>query len=140
MNNLLPVSLVDDSTISNDEPTLQNNKWSLIFYGFENEEKRKILRGTSYSLEFNQHNQVAGRLNCNTFFAAYESDENSLNIREVDPSKKTCLIEGIHNLEDYLNQNSFFVNAISTAESYLIENDLLTVTSNDGSQLVFEVK
>jgi len=125
--------------INRTEVALESNKWNLVFYKTHDEERQKLLKGTRYSVLFDESLQLTGRLNCNTFVTDYKSDGSNLIIEQINPVKKRCLIEGILNPEAYSHQNSFFINAISTVKTYFIEDAILIMTASDDSQLIFEL-
>mgnify|MGYP000449569674 CR=1 FL=1 len=114
--------------------SLEKNNWSLVSYGFEIDEKIGVLENTNYSLYFNTTSEVSGNIDCNTFLSSYESDGESLSIRQVAPTEIACPL--IDNL-DYEIQTNFVQNALSTAQEYSIEGLELTITSMDSSQLIF---
>jgi len=96
------------------------------------------LVNTAYSVDFTSEIQITGKIRCNSFVSSYKADDENLSIGLIAPTEIAYLIQTFLSASAYTNQDAFVINAISNAESYMIDGTL-TITANDSSQLIFEL-
>jgi len=78
---------------------------------------------------------VSGTLDCTSFNSTYSIVESSISIGELTVTLLACELQGN---EEYENQHSFIVTALSTVESYHGMGSRVVFKSVDSSELVFE--
>ncbi len=112
---------------------LEDIMWLLESYG-EQGDLQAVLEGTEITAIFDSaEGQVTGSAGCNSYFARYEASGNELSILELAWTEMGCLEpQGI------LEQETQYLQALQSAESYKIEDGKLQITS--GNQvLIFRI-
>jgi heat shock protein HslJ len=115
------------------KPSLESINWKLISYGYQSNEKTKLLADTNYTLDFSS-SEVSGSISCNTFTSVYEVNESNLTISTIAATEISCPLSGN---QDYEDQNNFIIGALADAQSFSINELELTITSVDSSQLIY---
>ncbi len=136
----------DSNEQSSKEPyailNIDDGRWELQSYGYETGEKHPVIEGTEYDMEIGVGNapldsNTLGSFDCNTFAAdtVYSTNSNELTINNFFiVTDAVCELDGD---ENYEQQNSFIVNALTSAVEYEISGLLLIISAIDSAQLVF---
>ena len=131
-------SETDDTTYS-----LDSTEWVLTEYNWlpNSQSPQGILPNTSYKLQFvKSENKVLGTIDCNSFESSYTASENTLSIEYIATTKIGCSYATSASdieLEQYNDQNEFIVLALSTINSYSLNEDEFSVISAGGQYLKF---
>ena len=124
--------------------TLDSTEWVLTEYSWlpDSQSPPVLLPNTSYKLQFVEgENKVSGTIDCNSFESSYTATETTISIENIAPTERLCSYAtnaSDTELEQYIDQNSFVILALSTIDSYLIESDKLTIVSVGGQSLTFD--
>jgi heat shock protein HslJ len=111
---------------------LEQNKWSLNSYGEQNNQEQ-VLEGTEINATFDKDKrELSGSGGCNTYFASYEIDGNTLSISNLTWTERACLSPA-----GVMEQEQEFLSLFADAESFEVDNASLTITCSDGRQLYF---
>ena len=132
-----------DSDTAEATYTLDSTEWNLTEYGWLPDSKLPpdLLPKTSYKLQFIEgESNVSGTIDCNSFESSYTATESNISIEYIAPTEKLCpyaTSASEAELEQYNDQNSFVVLALSTIDSYSLESNELYVISVGGQYLRF---
>jgi heat shock protein HslJ len=116
------------------DSTLEQNKWSLNYYGEQNNQEQ-VLKGTVITATFDKtKREVSGSSGCNTYFATYEINKNTLSISNLVWTEMACLSPvGV------MEQEQEFLSQLADAESFQVDDTSLTITCSDGRTLHFSI-
>lgn len=125
------------SSKDNSDITLFDTNWTLISYGYQNDEESKVLINyASYSVVFeSSSNSVKGTIDCNSFESTFSIVGENITVDDVLPTEITCSRSGEIYFEDQVNT---VVNAFRTISFYTLSESKLTLTTFDSMELVFE--
>jgi heat shock protein HslJ len=111
---------------------LEGNRWMLSSYGEANNLK-SVLTDTEITVTFDKgKGEVSGSGGCNTYFASYEIDGNSLSISNLAWTERACLSPA-----GVMEQEQEFLSLLGEAESFQADDTSLTITCSDGERLYF---
>jgi heat shock protein HslJ len=103
------------------ESSLVNTRWSLVSYGQTGSETT-VIEGSGVTLEFEEGGQAGGSASCNTFGAQYEvTGSNQLSITDIVSTQMACSDEAL------MEQESQYLEALGTAESFEMNGESLTI-------------
>ena len=111
---------------------LEGNKWMLSSYG-EVDNSKSVLADTEITAKFEKaKGEVSGSGGCNTYFAAYEINGDTLSISELAWTEMACLSPA-----GVMEQEQEFLSLLVQAESFQADETSLTITCSDGKRLYF---
>jgi len=116
------------------DSALEQNKWSLNSYGEQNNQEH-VLNGTVITATFDKtKREVSGSGGCNTYFATYEINGNTLSISHLAWTERACLSPS-----GVMEQEQEFLSQLADAESFQVDDISLTITCSDGKALHFSI-
>jgi heat shock protein HslJ len=89
-----------------------------------------LIAGSTITVMFNEDGSVGGHGGCNSYGGQYQVDGDNLTIGELSRTLMDCEPEGVS------EQETMYLNALGTAESFSIEGNELTI-NHPGGALVF---
>ena len=107
------------------EITLEGALWRLESYLSDQGELVSVLPDTEIAAEF-EGGQVTGSAGCNSYFASYEVDGNSLSVGMIGASAMYC------DPEARMTQEGNYLTALQSASSFAIADEELTIENADG--------
>jgi heat shock protein HslJ len=146
---LIVISLVGCDLFDGDSSRkLGSENWILTSYHHGDLEIFNVIPGTSYKLNFNEvENTVSGTIDCNSYNSIYSTANNvptkgaDLIIEHIAPTEILCPYATNASdieLEQYHDQNSIVLLALSTIDYYSIGATKLRIQSVGGQALYFE--
>ncbi len=110
----------------NTKPALEATAWQLV----ELDGTKIECIDDSYTLSFDtEQHRAFGRGECNSYFYSYTiDDDNELALTSGGATRMMCPNQ---------TQEDKFLNILNECESYLIEDNQLTITDSDSNTLVF---
>ena len=126
---LTPVSGVPLVFQSEPAPTLQGVNWNVTAFNNGRHAVVSAVLGTILSMTFD-NGMVQGSSGCNTYRAAYTSEENRLSIKPAVTTRKTCPAEGV------MQQEREFLAALESAKLWAISGGMLDVHRADGERVL----
>ena len=112
---------------ANSEDPLAGTSWDLLFY-----RKTTILEGTSITANF-ENGEDNGSAGCNSYFGTYQIEGQNIAFGQIGMTEMFCMEpEGI------MEQETFFLNALSEAHRYEIADGRLTIYLSGQETLTFE--
>ncbi len=104
-------------------PPLESTQWELIAMG-KTSDLLSPLQETSITLEFDGGDStLRGSTGCNTYWAEYTADGESLRIANISSTRIWC--EPVERMQ----QEYFYLEALSNAERYELRGDELQIAS-----------
>jgi heat shock protein HslJ len=114
---------------------LERAKWVLAVYG-EVDSPIAVLPGSEMTAVFEGgEGQLSGSAGCNTYFATYAVDGNRLTISDMAFTEMYCA-----DPEGVMDQEQQFLQALSGAETYEIQDGQLRIRYSGGGVLVFQAR
>ena len=126
---LTPVSGVPLVFQTEPAPTLQGVNWNVTAFNNGRHAVVSAVLGTILSMTFD-NGMVQGSSGCNTYRAAYTSEENRLSIKPAVTTRKTCPAEGV------MQQEREFLAALESAKLWAISDGMLDVHRADGERVL----
>ncbi len=123
-----------ESSKENSETTLLDTNWTLISYGYPNEEKSNVLINSSFTIVLGSSNRVNGTIDCNEFETTYTIDGEDIILNDIAPSENNCSGSGTIYYENYV---STIIDAFRTIATYTLTESKLTLATLDSMELVF---
>jgi heat shock protein HslJ len=109
---------------------LAGTSWEVISYNNGKEAVVSVIIGTQITADFGEDGQLTGNSGCNSYFASYETDEEKITIGPVGMTEMACL-----DTEGVMEQEQLYLAALSMAEVYKIEADLMEMRTAEGSMV-----
>lgn len=125
---LIPVEQTTGDIGDSVPSELEGTGWKLWAYSLV-DEWVEIPEDIEITLNF-ADGQVNGSAGCNTYFGTYLANGTSLTIGRVGSTLMACI-------DDSMQQEAAFLEALETVHSYEWEENILTVHYGDGVSLVF---
>ncbi len=123
---LVVVGLVGCTSTTAATDGLEDITWILESYG-EPENLQAVLEGTKITAIFDSaEGQVTGSAGCNSYWADYEVEGSKLSIFEMTWTEMGC-----PEPQGILEQETQYLQALQSAESYKIEDGKLQITSGN---------
>lgn len=119
---LLPLAGVS----AQNAPALADSEWQLVSLGGV-----PVLEGTSVTLSFVEEGQVSGSAGCNRYGAEVTLDGSSIRFGTPFTTRMMCAQEGV------MEQEQAYLTALQAATSVSVSGGSLTLTADDGTELVF---
>ena len=116
--------------LQEEAPTLEDTYWTLETYGYEDDLTEASDEYPITAVFDPEEGTVSGRAACNLYFAGYEIDGDALSISEIGSTLMYCN-------EPAMELEQMFLTTLMTAKSYTLEDNRLTVTTDDGRLLIF---
>ena len=115
------------TTSAQEEPTdpLAGTRWQLVSYG-----ETPVLMDSALSLIFGDDMRVSGYSGCNNYGSAYTVNEGAIAFEMAISTMMACKADGV------MEQESAYLQALSTVTTYEIADDQLILTY-EGGQLIF---
>ncbi|MFO8064580.1 MAG: META domain-containing protein [Spirochaetia bacterium] len=111
-------------------PLLADSGWELVEVLMMDGDRMVPEESQEYALNFDGDGEVYGRADCNRFSGAYREVDGKLRMGDLGTSRDTCPDDSLFEL---------YMEALSTAESYGLEEDVLTIAFGpETGILVFE--
>jgi heat shock protein HslJ len=116
-----------DDTETDDIPVLENTVWILDSYG-QSDNLTTVIEGTEITVHFDSATaNMTGSTGCNQYYGGYEAD--SANVTLTSPIVNDVNVctepEGI------MDQEQEYLGILQNMESYIIDEDMLTITCGD---------
>lgn len=116
------------------QSNLEGTRWVMTSYLNAAGELVEGLSGTNVTLEFGPEGRVGGNSGCNTYFAGYTVDGNSLTISQAGSTMMACE-------EAIMAQEAAYLAALQSAATFTVEGDELRIANGDGETvLVFQAE
>ena len=114
---------------------LEDKTWVLESYG-ETGNLQAVIEGTEITATFKSaEHQVNGSAGCNHYFGDYEVSKGSLSIPVVGSTEMYCMEP-----EGVMDQEQQYLQALTLALSYIIEDGQLKITCSGENVLVFTTR
>jgi heat shock protein HslJ len=111
---------------------LEGTKWTLLSYG-PPDSPEVLVDGTEITLEFDADGgRISGSAGCNSYFSEVEIEGNKLSTGVVGSTEMYCM-----DPEGVMEQEKAYTAALTSVESYQIQDQQLRITCADGQVLVF---
>ncbi len=110
------------------DKTLGGTSWKVTGYNNGQQAVISPLEGTEITLDFSQDGKVSGMAGCNRYTASYSVDGQSIVIGPAASTKMMCLEPA-----GVMEQESAFLQVLSTAATFRLEGDQLELRSGDGA-------
>ena len=108
-------------------------QWVLISYGSPSNQIAAVPNADA-SIEFDSEGRMTGNVGCNGFGGEYETDGNAIIFSPIETTLMFC--EG-----QVGDQELVTLAALSESATFVVENNLLTITSENGeSSITLEQK
>ena len=121
-------SLLPEPTAPSLAP-LGGTQWHLQSFGPLGEEN-SLLSGTGITIDFGKDGQLHGSGGCNSYFGTFAIDEDgALSIGRLASTEMACLSP-----EGVMDQEMQFLKALPDVSTFTIEQEILTLLSDDGQQ------
>ena len=108
---------------------LEGVRWALVSYRNAAGELVDILADTEPTAEFGPDGQMSGNSGCNSYFATYTVDGESLTIGQAGSTLMAC------EPAERMQQEADFLAALQLTASYVISGDRLEIYDADGATL-----
>jgi heat shock protein HslJ len=93
------------------------------------------LDGKEVNIKFDTSSgKVSGSAGCNSYYAAYEKNNNKLTVSTIMATKMLCYPNAV------MQQEIQFQNALKDAQNYKVDKNWFTIFCSDDRQLVFKPK
>ncbi|NCJ05127.1 META domain-containing protein [Synechococcales cyanobacterium C] len=109
-------------------PALTGTLWHLTAYNNGQDAVTSLIAGTHITATFDANGGLTGFAGCNTYMAAYEVTDTALNISTSASTRKFC-----NQPEGVMTQESAYLQALTTATQFEIENNTLILKSEEGA-------
>jgi heat shock protein HslJ len=108
--------------------TLADTNWIVTGYNNGKQAVVSLVQGTQISVTFGNEGKVSGNAGCNRFNADYALDVMSISIGQAASTKMMCLEPA-----GVMEQESAFLQALSSAATFSLEGDRLELRTGDGA-------
>jgi heat shock protein HslJ len=116
-----------DDTEPDDTPVLENTVWILESYG-PSDNLTTVLAGTEITVHFDSAtDNMTGSTGCNEYFGSYEADSANVTLTSSIVNDVNVCTEP----EGIMDQEQEYLAILQNMESYIIDEDRLTVTCGD---------
>jgi heat shock protein HslJ len=123
----LVITYGDDQTLIFESlSTIGDTAWQMVSIAGED-----VVDGSELTLEFDLKGLAGGTGGCNTFSTAYSADGDTIAFEPVVSTRRACLDEALG------QQEQAYFRALESAVAYEVADNQLTITYDDGEQLVF---
>ena len=126
---LTPASGMPLAFQSEPAPTLQGVNWNVTAFNNGRHAVVSAMLGTTLSMTFDK-GMVQGSSGCNTYRAAYTSEENHLSIGPAVTTRKVCPAEGL------MQQEREFLAALESVKLWAISGGTLDIHRADGERVL----
>jgi heat shock protein HslJ len=110
--------------------SLEGNTWTLTSF-MEGDDMQSPIQNTTITAYF-EDGKITGNAGCNGYFVAYTVDGNEVKISEaLGSTRMTC------EPEEKMQQEYQYLEMLSKVTTYAIEGNQLTLSTDDGSDLVY---
>jgi len=109
---------------------LDGSLWKLQSYRNSQGEAEELIPDTEITAKFNKIS-FGGKSGCNSYNATYTVDGERLYVGVVGTTQMTC-----EDPAGVMDQESAYLSNLRAAHSFLVEDDVLTVTDTDGDMLL----
>jgi heat shock protein HslJ len=107
---------------------LESTLWKLVSYSDKDGNTVEVLADTEVTAQF-KDGSVGGTASCNNYFGRYEVDGNQLTIEVGGTTMMACP-------QPIMEQESDYINNLTTSASYLIKGNQLQIAGADGTTLL----
>ncbi|HJS28208.1 MAG TPA: META domain-containing protein [Anaerolineales bacterium] len=107
---------------------LAGTSWTVISYNTGQAAVVSLISGTEITADFAEDGQLGGSAGCNTYFASYETEGNSIRIGAPGSTRMFCAEP-----EGLMEQESQYLAALQTAATYRIEGSTMEMRTADGA-------
>ena len=108
---------------------LEGTLWTLDFYLSSEGESVDVLPDTGITLEF-EEGKIGGSAGCNTYFASYEIEGDSLTVGVIGVTEMYCAPEAL------MTQEGEYLASLESAVLYRVADDKLEIVNGDGETLL----
>lgn len=108
---------------------LEGTSWKLRAFSLV-DEWIEPMAGTELTVMFAE-GQASGGAGCNSYFGSYTAENGSIDLGPLGATRMMCE-------ENVMNQESSFLANLAEAQSYLIDENGLTIQLGGGAELVFD--
>lgn len=108
--------------------TLADTNWIVTGYNNGKQAVVSLVQGTQITVTFGNDGKVSGNAGCNRFTANYSVEEKSISIGQAASTKMMCL-----DPVGVMEQESAFLQALSSATTFRLEDDQLELRTRDGA-------
>ncbi|HIK44392.1 MAG TPA: META domain-containing protein [Leptolyngbyaceae cyanobacterium M65_K2018_010] len=109
-------------------PALTGNLWELTAYNNGRGAVTSLLTDTRITATFNGEGRLTGSAGCNTYNARYTVTDGSITISPPASTRKYCAQP-----EGLMDQEIAYLTALTTAATYQLEENRLTLKTADGA-------
>jgi len=118
--------LVSACGIIAEKDPLDGTSWTLTAY-----QNTKPIEGTTLTAEFSD-GQIRGSAGCNSYFASYEVNGDSITIGDAGWTLMACM-----DPEGVMEQEQIFIQSLQGAQHFTLEDGQLMIFQSDGEALTF---
>ncbi len=127
----LPFALVAAACSSGDDATPSDHAWQLTQISGPDGTMTTLTTGSAPTLVF-EDGTAAGNASCNQYSGSYELDGSSLTFGPFISTEMFCADEGV------MDQEAAYLSAMASVDSWSIDGETLTLSSNGEPVLVYE--
>jgi heat shock protein HslJ len=110
---------------------LAGTHWEVTAYNNGNQAVVSVLGGTHLSARFSDDGQVTGSAGCNQYFAYFQVDAGNITIGLPGATRRFCAEP-----KGTMDQELAYLTALSSAKTFRLEGDRLTLRTSDGALAV----
>lgn len=107
-------------------PGLAGTQWEWVTLAGDN-----VLSEMPATIAFDDESRATGNTGCNLFNASYTAEGERLSFGEALLTRRACMDETL------ADQEMKFLDALAAATAFRLAEDSLTITTNEGEELVF---
>jgi heat shock protein HslJ len=113
------------------EIPLVGTEWTLESYSSSEDAVSSVIAGTTITATFSDDGSVTGNAGCNSYRAGYMIDGATVTIEPPISTKMYC-----SEPEGVMNQESTYLNLLSSVSSYRVEGNRLSLANEAGTDLL----
>ncbi len=110
---------------------LTGTEWTLESYSSSEDAVSSVIAGTTITATFSDDGNVTGNAGCNSYRAGYMIDGATITIEPPISTKMYC-----NEPEGVMNQESTYLNLLSSVSSYRVEGNRLSLANEAGTDLL----
>jgi heat shock protein HslJ len=110
---------------------LAGTQWTLVSYGAP-DDPTPVIGGSGVTLALGEDGHASGSGGCNSYGGSYTVEGDTLQFSEVVSTLMACVDS------DLMDQEQAYLDALNSASAFTLDGDRLTISDEDGQQLVFQ--
>jgi heat shock protein HslJ len=107
---------------------LAGTSWEVISYNTGTQAVRSVIIGTEITADFSEDGQLSGNAGCNHYSTTYETEGDKISIGPATVTEMYC-----EEPEDVMEQETQYLAALGTADTYKIQGLNMEMRTSEGS-------